>query len=208
MGRSFRNADAVERTAIRIANAIFNFADDYLPHDITDQAKVPDYSSQDVVRIGVYVDQGPGRSVNHLLEVLATFPSLSIDLLNAEGIRGGILGDYDVLIQPGGSGGGQGRHLGAEGREQIRDYLSDGGGYIGICAGTYLASADYDWAFHVLDAKVIDRKHWARDQGDVEIGLTEAGQIALQLNQEKLTIHYGQGSLLAPANREDIEIMK
>ena len=110
-----------------------------------------------------------------------------------------------MLIQPGGSGGGQGRHLAEEGREQIRNFIANGGGYIGICGGAYLASADYEWSLHVLDAKVLDRKHWARGHGMVEVEITEHGQSVLSLNNPRLSIHYGQGPLLAPANRDDIE---
>ncbi len=205
LGRSFRNADEVERTAKRIASAVFNFSNEYLPRKATNQVELPLSDSEELVRVGVYVDQGVGRSVKDLLKALAVSSDLKVDQLKAEDIREGILDRYDVLIQPGGSGSGQGKHLGAEGREEIRDYIAAGGGYIGICAGAYLASADYDWSRHVQDAKVIDRKHWARGRGDVEIGLTEAGQLAFQRSKPKLTILYSQGPLLAPADRDDIE---
>jgi putative intracellular protease/amidase len=70
----------------------------------------------------------------------------------ADDIRSGGLAKLDLLIQPGGSGGGQGRHLGEGGRDAIRDFVQDGGGFIGICAGAYLASADYTWSLNILDA--------------------------------------------------------
>ncbi|MEE2937899.1 MAG: BPL-N domain-containing protein [Planctomycetota bacterium] len=204
-GRSFRNADAVDRTAERIANAVFNFSNDYLPRQAIDPGKLPTSNPQELIKVAVYVDQGVERNVNDLFKALAMSPDLRVDRVKAADIREGDLDKYDVLIQPGGSGSGQARHLGPAGREHIRDFIAAGGGYIGICAGAYLASADYDWSLHILDAKVIDRKHWARGRGEVEIGLTEMGRVAFQQTQPKLRIHYSQGPLLAPADRDDIE---
>jgi len=157
------------------------------------------------VVVGVYVDDGAGRSVNDLLAALGKFEDVSIRKLTADDIRAGGLADLDLLIQPGGSGGGQGRHLGEVGRTAIRDFVSSGGGFVGICAGSYLASADYSWSLHILDAKVLDRKHWNRGNGTVDIAITESGQQLLNTEEERLSIFYGQGPLLAPANRDDID---
>jgi glutamine amidotransferase-like uncharacterized protein len=162
-------------------------------------------STSDRLRIGVYVDEGAGNSVKDLLNVLSKFEGISITKLKASDIRTGKLADLDLLMHPGGSGGGQGRHLGEDGREAIRGFVKSGGGFVGICAGSYLASSDYDWSLHILDAKVIDRKHWNRGRGTVEIALTESGRKLLGTESQKLSVHYAQGPLLAPANRPDIE---
>ncbi len=162
-------------------------------------------STSDRFRIGVYVDEGAGNSVKDLLNVLSKFEGISIIKLKASDIRTGKLAGLDLLMHPGGSGGGQGRHLGEDGREAIREFVKTGGGFVGICAGSYLASSDYDWSLHILDAKVIDRKHWNRGRGTVEIALTEPGRKLLGTESQKLSIHYAQGPLLAPANRPDIE---
>ena len=162
-------------------------------------------STSDRLRIGVYVDEGAGNSVKDLLNVLSKFEGISVTKLKASDIRTGKLDDLDLLMHPGGSGGGQGRHLGEDGREAIREFVKTGGGFVGICAGSYLASSDYDWSLHILDAKVIDRKHWNRGRGTVDIALTESGRKLLGTESQKLSIHYAQGPLLAPANRPDIE---
>jgi glutamine amidotransferase-like uncharacterized protein len=122
----------------------------------------------------------------------------------ADDIKSGKLKDIDVLIQPGGSGGNQGRQLGEEGREKIRVFVSHGGGYLGICAGSYLATADYEWSLNILDAKVVDRAHWARGKGTVEIELSAQGKQSLKNKNDRLQIHYAQGPLLAPVNNPDI----
>ena len=93
--------------------------------------------------------------------------------ITAVEIQQGKLADFQVVLFPGGSGSAQGRKLDKLGREQVRQFVSDGGGYIGICAGAYLASADYDWSLHLLDAKVLGIEHWARGFGTVQLRVSE-----------------------------------
>ena len=165
----------------------------------------------DPIRVAVYSDVGAGRSRIDLLRALREMEGAYLREVTADEIRqldsadGGLLHEFDVLVQPGGSGSKQGRQLGAAGRDAIRDFVRQGGGLIGICAGAYLASADYDWSLHVLDAKVIDRKHWARGTGRVRIRVSEAGRALLDTESDELEIFYGQGPLLAPAGDAEIE---
>lgn len=162
-------------------------------------------SNETAVRVGVYIDQGAGPSKKDLLYVLGKCDNVTIERLSAEDIRVGRLAEVDVLILPGGSGGGQGRHLGEEGRDAIRGFVRQGGGFVGICAGAYVASADYSWSLNLLDAKVVDREHWNRGTGAVDIVLTASGRELMNMNSNRVSIHYAQGPLLAPAGRPDID---
>jgi len=202
LGIDLRSVEVIPVTAEKLAKAIAAFSNKYLPK--TEWDELVNEQLKQTVSVGVYSDKGAGASLKSLIATLATFKAVEITQLSADDIRKGALTDIDVLIQPGGSGGTQGRHLGEEGREKIREYISDGGGLIGICAGAYLASADYEWSLDVLDAKVIDRKHWARGKGMVDISLTEVGQQVLKTEDEQLHILYAQGPLLAPAENDDI----
>jgi hypothetical protein len=124
--------------------------------------------------------------------------------LQAADIRDGALANFDVLIQPGGSGSKQAKTLEQQGRDNIRKFVDQGGGYVGICAGSYLASADYDWSLGLLDARVLDRQHWARGKGDVKIRLGASGRKFLTEPEEVVTVHYAQGPLLAPGEKSSI----
>tara|TARA_R110002072_G_scaffold146075_1_gene292790 strand:- start:46874 stop:48421 length:1548 start_codon:yes stop_codon:yes gene_type:complete len=205
VGKDLRSTEALTSTVNRLAKATTAFAKEYLPtRERSTQTSIkPKLPGK--VHVGVYVDDGVGRSVNDLLNALSRFEEVSVTKLTAEEIRSGMLSNLDILIQPGGSGGTQGRHLATAGREEIRGFVRRGGGFIGICAGAYLASADYEWSLNILDAKVVDRKHWARGRGAVEIAVTDAGKQLLKTTNQKLEIHYAQGPLLAPGNRPDID---
>jgi putative intracellular protease/amidase len=78
-------------------------------------------------------------------------PRFHLHDVTVDDIRGGKLAGMEVLIHPGDSGGGQGRALGEEGRQAVREFVEAGGGYAGLCAGAYLATCDYDWSLHILD---------------------------------------------------------
>ena len=156
------------------------------------------------VRVAVYDDAGVSKGLDTLLRVLAKHPDLRVTRVKVADIRAGALDRIDVLLHLGGTGGGQGKALGEEGRQRVRAFVGRGGGYVGICAGAYLATRDYPWSLHILDAKVVDKAHWARGSGDVEIRLTQAGRDRLGVAGEKVTIYYHQGPLLAPADDADL----
>jgi glutamine amidotransferase PdxT len=59
-------------------------------------------------------------------------------------IRGGGLEDCLLLIIPGGYTARYVDALGEEGFEQIRKFVAGGGGYIGICAGAYIAARNVE----------------------------------------------------------------
>jgi hypothetical protein len=63
----------------------------------------------------------------------------SFDLLTSETVRNGALNNYQVLFVPGGWASLKSESLGADGREELRRYVSRGGAYLGICGGAGLA---------------------------------------------------------------------
>jgi len=156
------------------------------------------------IRVAVYHDTGVSEKVAGLIELLKTHAELQVTKVNGNDVRTGKLQDIDVVLFPGGSGSGEAKSLEEAGRNEVRSFVDRGGGYLGICAGAYLASADYDWSLHILDATVLDRAHWARGSGDVEVSLTTTGQKLLGANSDRQTILYWQGPLLAPAGKSEI----
>ena len=169
---------------------------------------VPGARAEEVVRpvrVAVFVDQGVGTDgAEALIARLTKAPELKVDRIKAADVVAGRLAEFDVVLHPGGSGGGQGKALGEDGREKVRDFIRKGGGYVGICAGAYLASCDYPWSLHILDAKVIDKAHWARGNGEVEVSLTPTARALLGFDSERKKIIYWQGPLLAPAGDPDV----
>jgi len=83
---------------------------------------------------------------------------------------------YDAVYFPGGGGGTQGRALGPEGIAAVRDFVANGGGYVGVCAGAYLAIQEMKiTAFE----DVTRPEGHARGDGNTTLVLTDEGAAAL-----------------------------
>lgn len=161
----------------------------------------PTLLAQSSTWVAVYDHSGgSAKGPRTLSSFLTTDVGIRCEVVTPEEIRDGRLAAFDVLIMPGGSGSQQAAKLGEEGRNKIKDFVRNGGGYVGICAGSYLASSQYEWSLHLLNAKVFDREHWARGTGQVELDVTAAGQDLLQAGGPRIEVYYGQGPLLVPDN--------
>jgi len=182
---------------IVLVAVLLTFATPFAAH----AAAVPD----EKIHIAVYDGKGVSASVSEVLKDLETDHTIHVERIRTDQILNDELSSFEVVIFAGGSGGAQATSLGADGREKVKHFVAAGGGYVGICAGAYLASSDYDWSLHILDAKVLDRNHWARGFGDVELKVHAGGLERLSLPNDRTTVYYHQGPLLAPANKPELE---
>ena len=124
-------------------------------------------------------------------------PGCRVDRIGPIDIRSGCLDQFDAVIFPGGSGSGQGKAIGADGRQTVRDFVDDGGAYIGVCAGAYLALDNYSWGLKLLPLDSFDREHWRRGQASLDIELTEAGQGVFDAQDDPaVVIEFRQGPLM------------
>jgi glutamine amidotransferase-like uncharacterized protein len=139
-----------------------------------------------------------------LQRCLSSSSNFTFQAITASDIRSNVLSRFDVLICPGGSGSKQAKILDEEGRRVVREFVMNGGGYVGFCAGAYLASSHYSWSLGLLNASVLDTKHWARGTGKVKLKMTPEGCRLLGATNEIVTCYYGQGPLLAPGTNSSL----
>ena len=165
----------------------------------------PETISDKIIHVAIYQDSGtPDLSAQVVDNALKISPSFVTKRVDAEDIRGNGLAGMDVLVQPGGSGSAQAKKLEPLGRDKIRQFVKDGGGYVGICAGSYLATSYYSWSLHILNADVVDSKHWARGKGDVELKFSPMGEKLLDQDKDSVTCLYHQGPLLCPGHEDGL----
>lgn len=156
------------------------------------------------IRVALFDDYGSfGKGVPRCSELLKAHSDIQVTLVKPPLIREGGLKDFDVVIFTGGSGGKQAGTLGLVGREQVRRFVEAGGGYLGICAGNYLACDGFSWGVKILDAKTKSSK-WARGVGDVKIEFTAKGRAILGMPEGVLDIRYANGPVFGPAENEMI----
>lgn len=151
------------------------------------------------VAVAMYADKGAfGNGPGMLEDEFGRTRDLRITKVTADDIRAGKLKDYRVLIVPGGTGGTQGASLGKTGRAAVRSFVEEGGTFVGICAGCYLASTGYDWSLDLLPARVIDRANWERGKGTLPLEITAAGKEWFGRNDDRVKTLYCNGPVLEP----------
>lgn len=185
------------RSAVWMLSAVL-FMSSVLPAPTAEPPDAP------TIRVAVYDDAGSEGFAAPVLKALSHRPEVTAKRVTAAEVRDGRLDAFDILIQPGGTAGGQARALGKEGLERVREFVKSGGGYVGICAGTYLAVGNDDRSLNLIDAKLVDVEHWARGVGTVDLAVSDKGRKTLGINSATVAIYYENGPLLAPAGDPDL----
>jgi glutamine amidotransferase-like uncharacterized protein len=95
---------------------------------------------EDVVDRLVCVYAGAGAVLAKDVEIALDKLAIPYREVDEDDIRVGGLGNCSLLIVPGGYTARCVEAFSQEGFEQIREFVAGGGGYIGICAGAYIAA--------------------------------------------------------------------
>ena len=168
------------------------------------------------LRVALYDGGGVGGSgPRNLQEVMKAIPRSLTWRVGPSDIREGALSHFDVVIFPGGSGSKQAAALGIEGRSQVSTFVERGGGFVGICAGAYLAAANYKWSLKIGDYKTfceardipgIGRKSmWYRGPSStVRMELTREGRRILGERAGSFPVRYHNGPIVSPAGFDGI----
>jgi glutamine amidotransferase-like uncharacterized protein len=147
------------------------------------------------LEVAVFDDTGVGPSGTSLVKVLKRCENIRVSLLDGADIREGALDRFDVFMAPGGSGRGEARSLEESGREEVKRYVRNGGCYVGICAGCYLATNATDY-LGLLPVGIRDRRHWHRGKAVLPIEFTAAGKAVLGMEERRARIVYHNGPVL------------
>ncbi|MCX5685532.1 MAG: BPL-N domain-containing protein [Planctomycetota bacterium] len=153
-------------------------------------------------RIRAAVYDGDGAHPRSGIEAkLTAQDDVVVRWIGAAEIDANVLGQFDVLIMPGGGGHAEANGLGKEGVESIRRFVGGGGGYIGICAGAYLATTGYAWSLGIINARMVD---YNRGKDTVKIQLSDEGRRLLGDRSGPLDVLYANGPVVGPAEKKDL----
>lgn len=153
-------------------------------------------------KIQVALYKGPGTGGNGPPDLMKELNGIkartTLMEITPEEIRGGALTNYDVVIFAGGSGSQEAKAIGEKGRAEVEKFVGNGGGYIGICAGAYLATSGYPWSLHIINARTLSPK-WQRGRAVLKMELTHEGSGILG-GAANVNVMYHQGPVVGPAN--------
>jgi hypothetical protein len=163
-------------------------------------AAVADMKTGTAPKIRVALYKGPGTGGNGPPDLLKTIGAsdapTTIAEVSPDQIRAGVLTNFDVIIFAGGSGSAEAKAIGEDGRAQVEKFVGQGGGYIGICAGAYLATAGYPWSLHIINAHTLSPK-WQRGRATLKLEVTPTGETILG-GQTNIDCIYHQGPIVGP----------
>ena len=155
--------------------------------------------------VGIYDGPGSGRPMPFVTDLMNGLSYVEAHPVHPIEIQSGGLTSFDVVLFPGGMASHQFDALEAKGRLAVQEFVRSGGGYIGICAGAYMAASQpYTWGLNLLKAQIVDHDHWARGIGTVKIELTPSGQRVFGDQSGKIDYHYGNGPIFSPAQTGDL----
>ncbi|QDV45951.1 Succinylglutamate desuccinylase / Aspartoacylase family protein [Stieleria neptunia] len=166
--------------------------------------------SRGITNVALFDDSGANEA--KVLKVLEGRPELRVRQVGRHDIRPEVLDQFDVLVFPGGSGSKQGKAIGPDGRDHVRQFIRDGGGVVGICAGAYLCSSHYSWSLNLMNAAVFNqtveipgkgrKSMWYRGPAtDVDVELTDQGSQVLGVSGTQ-SIQYQNGPILSPGDND------
>jgi putative intracellular protease/amidase len=129
---------------------------------------------------------------------------MSWQTIDGEDISNGALKNFDALVIPGGSAKKEAMSMGSEAREEVRRFVKEGGIYMGVCAGAYLASSARDSYLRLLPLRTLDQEHWYRTVNGtpLNVELTPIGQEVFGLSKSNLRIVYENGPIFAPPDQK------
>ena len=157
-----------------------------------------------------YTPQGDDTLEQDICRAVQGGLKCSCGVITVEAVSANVLRSVDVLLVPGGSSELMARDLGREGRDAIRHFLQHGGGYIGICAGAFLATHRYENCLGVVEATLLEGtcevpgveviSMAERGEGQVAVRFTDSGKMMFGGSQEVVSASYSGG----PVFQDDV----
>ncbi|MBE9511880.1 MAG: hypothetical protein IMY71_13500, partial [Bacteroidetes bacterium] len=95
--------------------------------------------------IALYSDSGCWEESVIAAQNMFLWMGYTVELVNSEYINEKGLNDFKLLCIPGGDMYRYSQDLSQDGKKKIKNFINDGGSYIGICGGAYFASETVIW---------------------------------------------------------------
>ena len=168
--------------------------------------------------VALYSDQGVEQSCITATVNMFEWMGLSLQEVSSEDIRMGCLEDFDLVCFPGGDMYQYSQSLSTEGISRVRSFISNGGGYIGICGGGYFTAEKVYWMGNQLPMESL-QLFKGRSEGPVaefeQVGYQAMVQINILDTSHPITqsvlnpswIFYWVGPKFIPENPYEVDIL-
>lgn len=157
------------------------------------------------IQVAVYDGGGTGGDgTANLTAICDAADGLDAHRVGPPDIAEGALEQFDVVMFPGGSGKAEAAALGEEAKEAVRAFIRGGGGYVGICGGAFLSSANYEWSLALLNNNTIPGRLHERGGGTIQVEVTDEGRRIFGGEAGPFDCKYRNGPMFLPAGVEGL----
>jgi glutamine amidotransferase-like uncharacterized protein len=177
-----------------------------------------DPNSEDKLQVALFDGAGTGPSSFALMDVIDEASDLALQQVGPSEMRAEVLDQFDVVVFPGGSGSKQGKAIGESGQAAVRKFIESGGGYVGVCAGAYLCSANYKWSLDLIDSRPFagtveipgkgKKNLWYRGaEAGIDMELTPKGESLFGGKgiPKDFEVRYANGPIISPHGSESLD---
>lgn len=154
------------------------------------------------LEVGVYAGTGPrSNGCVTWFRLVNASPEMNLTLLDGDDVRSGALGKLDLVVMPGGSSPAIKKDLGPVGVSELKNFIRNGGGYIGTCAGCCLMMEEKEDVTRGISVMPYGR---AGSKGKylMPIAVNERGAAAMGIKAGEYKVHYSAGPVLFPSKHK------
>ena len=173
--------------------------------------------SDEHIRVALFDGNGSSENgISNTSKALAAADDISVVRVGPADIRPEILSQFDAVIFSGGSGSKQAASISEGGSAAVRQFVEQGGGYLGICAGAFLCSSHYPWSLDLVDTHVLTgavevegqgkKQMWYRGKwAPIKIELTDHGRRVFKGIPEMSVVRYHNGPIVSRKQTPELE---
>jgi len=153
------------------------------------------------IKTGVYAGKGiSGNGATEWFRIVNSSPELELKIVDSEMIRAGGLDGLDVLVMPGGSSPDIKADLGTNGVVRLREFIKNGGGYFGTCAGCCLMMEEAPDPSRGIGVMPFYRSG-SKGRFLMPVALNAEGAKAMGLKTGLYSVQYSHGPILEPSTQ-------
>jgi len=153
------------------------------------------------IKTGVYAGRGiSGNGATEWFRIVERSPELELKIVDSEMIRAGGLDGLDLLVMPGGSSPDIKKDLGTNGVARLRDFIKNGGGYFGTCAGCCLMMEEAPDPSRGIGVMPFYRSG-SKGRFLMPVALNGEGAKAMGLKTGLYSVQYSHGPILEPSTQ-------
>lgn len=151
------------------------------------------------IKVSIYLGEGAkGIGAIEWCRLINECPEMRMKLVDGEAVAAGALEGEDVVVMPGGNSKEEFTSLTEEGVKKFKEFILNGGGYIGTCAGCSILLNEDDRRLKIVPYRRLSSTKLIN--GNFKI--TKAGAEALGIAEEPRRIRYSGGPIIKKTENE------